>query len=59
MLKDEIIKKLVNILHKQIAWYHENKEDEGLIYDEMIEQFSSLRRGDYVEIIALLISEEK
>lgn len=42
------------ILSDQIDWYEKNKHDEDLLYDEMIEKFSDLSRGDYLRIIEIL-----
>jgi len=56
---DKRIIKLKHILRKQIAWYHENKDDPGLIYDDMCCQFHDLLRGDFVDIIETLISTEE
>jgi hypothetical protein len=54
-MKDQRIEKLREILENQIEWYLVNKEDDMLVYDEMVAQFITLRRGDFVEIIKILV----
>ena len=61
--------RLKEILKDQIEWYKnakclENHPDEDLriddsfIYDMAIEEFSTLSRGDYMEILEILSEEE-
>lgn len=64
--KMDKIEKLRNILSKQIKWYIEKKEqeenrniDESYIYDELIQEFSALSRGDYLDIIEILVEDKK
>lgn len=52
-----IVEKLREILEPQIKWYEENKKDEGLVYDEMFNQFNDLSRGEYLEIIQILVGD--
>lgn len=49
------IENLRKILHKQIEWYNEHKEDESYVYDELYEQFNNLSRSDFVAIIEELL----
>lgn len=56
-MNDEVkIEKLRRITKQQIIWYEKNKANEDLVYDEMWNEFSRLSRGDYVEIIKILVS---
>lgn len=56
---DKRILKLREILCEQISWYKENIHDENHVYDDLCNEFSSLSRGDYVDIIETILSDEK
>lgn len=53
---DPRIMKLRKILKKQIKWYQKYKDDEELIYDELVNKFDDLKRGDYVDIIETILN---
>lgn len=53
------IENIKKILSKQISWYLSNKHDEGLVYDDLLNEFRNLSRGDYVNLIEILINDEK
>lgn len=49
------ITELQEILRKQIEWYKEHSDDESYVYDELYERFNDLSRGDFVDIIKVLL----
>ena len=57
-MKQEDLKRLKEILKKQLDWYKENIEDEDYLYDMAYEQFSDLRRADFKDILKILLESE-
>lgn len=58
MTDTEKIEELKKRLKKPIEWYEKNLKEEGqdYVYDCLYEEFENLSRGDYVEIIRILIT---
>lgn len=42
------------LFREPLEWYEKNKDDEGLIYDEAVIEFTKLSRGHYQEFLKLL-----
>lgn len=59
MKDSEKIVKLKQLFCEQIAWYQEHEDDQDLIYDDLIGRFDELRRGDYVELIEILLEKSE
>lgn len=53
----EKIKILKNILSAQIKWYMKHVNDIDLLYDETIDKFANLSKGEAMEIIETLVKE--
>lgn len=53
----EKIKILKNILSEQIKWYMKHVNDIDLLYDETIDKFANLSKGEAMEIIETLVKE--
>jgi hypothetical protein len=54
----EKLQKIRDILCPAITWYRENKNDENLVYDESIERFHELTRGECVDILEIISSND-
>lgn len=64
MTDQQKIEKLKFILRHQIVWYQDNKQKQeageiygSYIYDNLSQQFDDLRRGDFVELLEVLLGE--
>lgn len=58
MSDEEKVKILKSILSRQIEWYKENEDDMSRVYDELYERFDDLTRGQFVEIIEVLLGDK-
>jgi hypothetical protein len=56
-IKAQKLDTLKRILENGIKWYHENKHDQELIYDESYIIFNKLNRGHCEEILKLIAEE--
>ncbi len=59
MTTKDKLEKLKYIFRDQVDWYKKATKEEGedYVYDMAYEQFNAIRRGDWVDVLAILDSE--